>query len=147
MKCHKTDNDLLFYSGGSMTQDEKAVFESHLAECHDCRSRLSLLSEISIFIENEKKRVPNEFLFTRIMAGIESGMKPRNEIRKILVPVMVASFLIMIAIMGGVSIGKGLLTNHEEMNYIIGEENRSLNDLKLESIENFFLTSDNFKNE
>jgi hypothetical protein len=78
------------------------------------------------------------------MARVDSGVRSYNPVKKMLVPLMVASFLFLVAIIGGVSLGKLLLMNHENVSYIVSEENRSLNDLKQEPIENFFLTSQTF---
>jgi hypothetical protein len=144
MKCRKKDNELENYFKGSLTGAEKTEFEYHLSECHVCRSRLAFLSDTETFIRHEKEITPNEFLFTRIMARVDSGVRSYNPVKKMLVPLMVASFLFLVAIIGGVSLGKLLLMNHENVSYIVSEENRSLNDLKQEPIENFFLTSQTF---
>lgn len=147
MGCNKTNNELNLYVEGSLAGEKRTEFESHLSECHDCRSVLALRSDTENFIRNEKQSTPNEFLFTRIMAGVDSGTRTYLPAKRMMVPVMVASFLILVAVMGGISLGKLLLMNHEDVSYIVSEENRSLNDFKQEPIENFFLTSENFKDE
>jgi hypothetical protein len=145
MKCRIFDNDLMLYAEGSLDGKKKAAVETHLSECHDCRSALAVISDTRILIEKEKSMVPNQFLFTRIIAGLDSGKMNHYEYKRILVPAMVASFLILVAVLGGMNLGRLLYMNHEDVSYIIQQENRSLNDLKQESIENFFLTSENFK--
>ena len=143
MNCNEIYNDLVQYSEGNSSGDKKALVESHLKKCPDCRITLAILTDILNFIEAEKQAVPNEFLYTRVMAGLETAHAAGKSWFSRLAPAIVASLMFLIAIWSGFSLGKYLSNPQDDMSFIVREENRYLNDLKQESIENFFLSKDN----
>ncbi len=146
MKCKIPDRDLIIYAEGSLSAEGKDYLESHLAECSECRDFLSFLEESMEVVQNDKKINPNPFLFTRILSGIEVAEKGQPRYSKKLIPAFAFSFLFVAGILGGVFMGR-LYSGNSDYSNDLQEEVSYFNDIRQESIETFFLSTDDDENE
>lgn len=145
MKCKIPDRNFILYAEGSLTAEAKDQIESHLAECSECTQFLSFLEESMNVIQKDKEINPNPFLITRILSGIENE-KAEPEYSKKLVPAFVFSFILVAGILGGVFMGS-LYSGNSNYSNDLQEEVSYFNDIRQESIETFFLTTDDIENE
>lgn len=140
MSCQLCQKELDAYREGLLPEGIRGQVENHLGDCIECAESFRLISLSDQVMEEEKRLLPNPFLVTRIMAGIEEReqIHERNQripaYQKVLKPVLV-SVSIAAAIFIGVMVGNIYLptqpTNHlpVEMTY--------MNDAALESVDLF----------
>jgi len=147
MKCKNLNSDLILYAENTLPAGRKARLDSHLEECSDCREFLSFIRDSLITIEKEREIRPNQFLFTRVMAGLESGKQHTKSHSKKLIPAFAFSAILVAAVIGGINLGKLYSLRSSAYSDDLKEEIGYLDDIKQEPIEIFFLTSNSESDE
>ena len=97
-------------------------------------------------IEKDKEISHNPFLYTRIMAKLESRKEPAGFLKK-LIPALTVSLILMLAITGGVFMGRLYSGSNPGYSDDLQEEISYLNDIEQEPIETFFLIPNDENNE
>ncbi len=108
MNCQLCQQESYAYHEGRLSADMRIQVESHLEECKMCAESYRLHSLAENIINREKEILPDPYLTTRIMAGIESADRSINTVFpsyiRVLRPAVIAASLAA-AIFFGVIIG------------------------------------------
>jgi len=147
MNCNIPDSDLYLFADGSLPDERRLKVESHLTECRQCREYLSFIEKSIMIIEKDKEISQNPFLFTRIMAKLQSDNKSHWYNAKKAVPSFVFSLFLAGVIIGGINLGSLFSTDPVYFNNDLQEEITYLDDIKQESIEAFFITTNDEEND
>ena len=147
MRCNNTNSNLIFYAENSLTARRRAQIESHLEECPDCREYLSFIRESMLVIENEKEVKPSPFIYTRIMAGLESKRKIAQGRTKKLIPAFAFTVILIVSVIGGINLGKLYSSVTYDYSNELQEEVSYFDELEQEKIETFFLNLNDEENE
>lgn len=136
MNCQLCQKELEAYREGILPRDMKTQVESHLAGCKECTDIYVLQILSDRVIGEEKSLLPDPFLSTRILAGIEKSESPRSEtfpvITRVLRPALLTLSLAA-AVFLGVIIGN--IYKPAGMVKIIPVEMALIDDASLESID------------
>jgi predicted anti-sigma-YlaC factor YlaD len=146
MKCRTLNNDLFLYAEGRLPQDKREYLESHLKECSGCREYLAFLRKSMIIIEKDREVEHNPFLYSRVVSKLESPDNYQWIYIKRLIPSMAFIVLLVVGVLGGINIGR-LYSGTDIYSNELKEEIMYLDDIKQESIETFFLTSNDEEDE
>ncbi len=146
MNCKIIHDDLFLYAERSLPSDRMKTVESHLEECEDCRRFIEYLKESLMVIEREKESDYNPFLGTRILAELES-VRERSLFKRKWVTAFAFVTLLIVAIIGGINLGKLYSLTIIPHNNELQEEMSYIDDLEQEPIEIFFMTDNNGSNE
>jgi len=108
--CSIVRRNLFSYQEKQLPDKEWYEFEDHLHSCEECSRIVSDFQSVTSFIYKKKTDEPSPFIRTRILQRIETQMEgARKEtnpfLQRILRPISV-SFVLLIAIIIGFSIGK-----------------------------------------
>lgn len=108
--CSIVRRNLFSYQEKQLPDKEWYEFEDHLHSCEECSRIVSDFQSVTSFIDKKKTDEPSPFIRTRILQRIETQMEgARKEanpfLQRILRPISV-SFVVLIAIIIGFSIGK-----------------------------------------
>lgn len=147
MKCKTLRNDLIFYAEDSISAERRQLIDSHLEECSECREFLIFLKQSVKVIEKDKEISSNPFLYTRILTKIDANEHQTSGYSKRLIPAFAFSIILAASILGGVYLGKLYSENTSRYSSDLQEEISYLDEIKQESIETFFLTSNDTENE
>ena len=146
MKCNCLNSDLILYAEGSLPPERSDDLESHIAECSECHEFLSFLMKSMTLVESDKETAQNPFLYTRIIAKLEADEKQSWFQLKRVIPALAFSTILIAGVMAGINIGKLYSANSAYSNDL-QEEISYIDDIKQESIETFFLTSNDEEDE
>jgi len=137
MNCQLCQKELEAYRGGKLRPDTKTQVESHLAGCKECMNIYVLQILSDRVINEEKALLPDPFLSTRILAGIEKpesyGHDAFPGIIRVLRPALLTVSLAA-AIFFGVIIGN-IYKPAAGMEKIIPVEMALIDDASIESID------------
>ncbi len=64
--------DLAAYALDALTEDERAEFEAHLADCPDCQRQLQEFSQVTASLSAQTAATPPEHLRTDVLAAIST---------------------------------------------------------------------------
>ncbi len=108
--CSFVRRNLFSYQEKQLSDRKCKEFEDHLHSCEECSRIVSDFQSVTSFIDKKQSDEPSPFIRTRILQRIETQMgEARKEtnpfLQRILRPISV-SFVILIAIIIGFSIGK-----------------------------------------
>jgi hypothetical protein len=143
MKCSEIYDDLFLFAEDTLGKERRLVVEEHLKNCNDCLHFTSFLRKELGQLENEAKTVADPFFYTRLMARIEKKTSVKSISLTRLLPKLAAAAVFLVAVAGGLSLGKLFSGDVPDYNLVMNEEIMFLDELKQESIESFFLTTDN----
>jgi len=74
MRCRDTQNRLVSYADGQLSQSERDQVQDHLRECQSCRTILGELDHVAaVLLQADSPAVPSD-LTTRIMAAARDHM-------------------------------------------------------------------------
>ena len=147
MKCNILNSDLILYAEGSLPAEKRVILESHVAECAECREFLAFLVKSMNIVDKDKETAQNPFLYTRIMAKLEADEKTAWFQLKRVIPALAFSTILLAGILGGINIGKLYSGTIPGYSNDLQEEISYLDDITQESIETFFLTSNDGEDE
>lgn len=83
MTDHKTCECLLDYFNNTLTDEEKSLFENHLATCKNCREELEELNMLTADLPfSAELAEPNEGMKERILASVFEETEQPEEIEK-----------------------------------------------------------------
>ena len=141
MKCNKISNDLISYADGSLSAERRDHIDSHIEDCSECKEFLFSLEEALKVIEKDKEVNENSFLYTRLLAKLDTKEKDSRFIAKRFIPAFAFSAILLIGILGGINLGKLYSESTSGYSNELQEEISYIHDIRQEPIENFFLTS------
>ena len=147
MKCTVFHKNLFNYAENTLSPELKDQIDSHLLTCSECRDYITFLKGAISVIQKDKEISPNPFLFTRIITGLESNDKRELTYTKRYIPEFVFSFVLVAGILGGIFMGSLYSGTSPAYTNDLQEEVSYINDIRQESIETFFLITDNDENE
>ena len=147
MKCTISHKNLFNYAENTLSPDLKDQIDSHLLTCSECRDYLTFLKDAISVIQKDKEISPNPFLFTRIITELEGNDKRELTYAKRYIPEFVFSFVLVAGILGGIFMGSLYSGTSPAYTNDLQEEVSYINDIRQESIETFFLITDNDENE
>jgi predicted anti-sigma-YlaC factor YlaD len=140
MNCSKGRTNILLYAEGLLDKRESLALESHMKECSDCRKFMLYVKESLKSIESEKNTVSNPFMATRVLNEMGKRRQPVRYIKR-WVPAFSFVILFILAIIGGINLGKVYSNIIRSNNNELQEEMSYIDDIEQEQIENFFMTS------
>jgi hypothetical protein len=108
VNCQSCQNAFEDHRRGTLTDDIRTQFKSHLQGCTICTEEYKLLTLAERVIDEEKKLQSNPFLSTRIMARIEAIKSPglrRTPVFTELAKPFILVIILAIVIAAGVAIG------------------------------------------
>jgi len=142
MKCSEIYNDLFDYAENTLPDDNKEALEEHLNTCNKCLKLSQFLRDSYSRIDEEAQTGEDDFFYSRVMARIErKGEKSINLFSR-LIPGLAAASVIIAAVAGGFNLGKLYTRDVTDYNALLNEEMRLFDELKQESIEYYFLSTD-----
>jgi len=147
MKCNILNSDLILYAERSLPAERRDLLESHVSECEECRAFLAFLVKSMTLIDKDKETDQNPFLYTRIMAKMEADEKQTWSQHKSFIPALVFSAIFLAGILGGIKIGKLYSGTIPGYYNDLQEEVSYFNDISQESIETFFIITNEDVNE
>jgi predicted anti-sigma-YlaC factor YlaD len=102
MSRHFTHHRFIEFLEGSLSADQNALVNNHIAECEECRLYCIKLKEMLDSIDAEKSTDYDSFMFTRIQAVLENQWQVRNPSfkRKLLQPALLIVSIVMMVITG-----------------------------------------------
>lgn len=142
MKCSEIYDDLFLYAEDTLSEERRIVVEEHLKNCDDCLNFSDFLREGLVQLENEAKTIADPFFYTRLMARIEKKTSVNFIFLTRLIPKLAAAAVFLVAVAGGLSLGKYFSGNVPDYNLVMNKEIMFLDELKQESIESFFVTTE-----
>ena len=127
MDCTFVRSNLFSYQEQQLSGKELFEFEDHLHSCDKCSRIVLEFQSVTSLIDKKKSIETNPFIRTRILLSIETQMREAGKeanpfIHRLLRP-MSLSFVLLIAIVIGFSIGKQKETR-------FSNNNNHLNDLQ-----------------
>jgi predicted anti-sigma-YlaC factor YlaD len=143
MKCSEIYDDLFLFAEDTISEERRVVVEEHLKNCDDCLNFSVFLKEELGQVEKEAQTVADPFFYTRLMARIEKKTSEKSISLLRLLPKLAAAAVFLVAVAGGLSLGKLFSGDVPDYNLVMNEEIMFLDELKQESIESFFITTDN----
>lgn len=139
MNCQECQYNLLNYKERLLSEETSVQIKQHLEICPTCNGFAEYLSKTLKLIEYEKKLDPRPYLYTRLKVRMEASGSP--VLRKLwiarLQPAIFSMFLLL-AIFTGIKVGE-YFYNPVENDFISGELNRLVNEMKTEPLELFLL--------
>ncbi len=134
MNCQSCQNAFEDHRRGTLTDDIRTQFESHLQGCTGCTEVYKLLTLAERVIDHEKKLQSNPFLSTRIMARIEAIKSPG--LRRIPVFTEFAkSFLLTIMLAMVIAAGVAIGSMYIPQRGSIPDEMALIDDAAIESVD------------
>lgn len=147
MKCSEIYDDLFDYAEKILPHDKKEALEEHLKSCSKCLKLSQFLRDSYSRIEEEAQTGEDDFFYSRVMARIERKREKTNNAFSRLLPGLAAASVIIAAVAGGFNLGKLYSRDVTDYNALLNEEMRLFDELKQESIEYYFLTTDKNDND
>jgi len=143
MECKKCHSQLSDYLEGKLEKQEMQEIAAHLNVCSDCSSFAIFLKSTLDIIEEEKQIQPDAFMYSRIMAGLDSlsteGNVKKNFLTLRWIPAVAAGLVLLIGVFGGLGLGRALAPAYHPDESEISGFAYLINDLENEPIENFLL--------
>jgi hypothetical protein len=120
MDCTFVRSNLFSYQEQQLSAKDRIEFEDHLLSCEECSRIVSEFQSVTSLFDKKKSIETNPFIRTRILQRIENqmteaGTETNPFIQKILRPISI-SFVLLIAIVIGFSIGKQKETRFSDAN-------------------------------
>ena len=140
MKCKQCHKELLPWLEGSLSQEETAAVEGHLAACSVCRGYAEYLRASLALAAAEKEVAPDPWFYARVIARLEkesTPVTPKAEGRGILQPVFFSLLLVM-GILLGIHLGSLPYINRHDFPYS-GQVIPQLNEMDTEPLEIFLM--------
>ncbi len=100
-----------------------------------------------LVIEKEKEVKPNPFIYTRVMAGLESKRRIAPARTKKLIPAFAFTLILIASVIGGINLGKLYSSVAYDHSNELQEEVSYFDELEQEKIETFFLNLNCEENE
>lgn len=135
MNCKTCQDHLDSYLSRNLPPEISSEVESHLGKCESCAAAYRLMLLAGMVIENEKEKVSNPFLKTRIMAAIENietAPQAAPEFSRVLRPVYITAALAAALLYGIVA---GNILHPSGKRSAIPVELAMINDAAIESVE------------
>jgi hypothetical protein len=147
VKCIQPDSDLIFYLEGSLSKERVSDLESHLSVCRVCSGFLESMKLSLRSIDKEKDIIHDPFFYTRVMARRQTGGMTKTITFKRFIPALVAATLFTGGVFTGINIGKLFPFAQHKTEEVLTQEKGYLDELNQESIESFFITTNEGENE
>jgi len=139
MNCISCREKLFFYLNNDLSQEGNAEIEKHLENCPLCKTEFEKISNFESIINLEKDLKPNPFIATRIVQKLAENDNKTFIWKQKLQPVLF-SFLIVIALLGGISLGNSYNKIGVSDSYSEQIEEYYFNEIIHENIEIVLLT-------
>jgi len=140
MKCKEINDMLIFYADNSLPKEQRKEVEYHLSQCRECSSFHEFLKDALGHIDKEKEFESDPFIYSRILAA-KTGKADNSGSRVISVlPRLAAAAVIAAAVAGGALVGRLYSSSPADLNTLMSEETKLLDDIKQEPLESFLLT-------
>lgn len=106
MDCKKVESDLIDHFYKELSEEESALVQDHLANCHSCQTLYQKMSGVLRSAELIATIKPNEFIATRIISQLENKKQPVLGVKVLqyfLRPALIVS-LVVLGIFTGIKI-------------------------------------------
>lgn len=135
MKCNHFQNSFSNYMDGTMAPDMIRKINEHLSGCAECVAFLKELRHSYTIIEQEKIIAANPFLYTRVMAQIETLEQAQANVIPVYLQWLQPAFVTM-AMAGALILGimLGNLYNTPKVANRVPDEMGFMNDAAFESL-------------
>jgi len=143
MNCSEIYDDLFLFAEGILPEEKRLVIEEHLKNCDECLNFTMFLREELVQVADEAQTPADPFFYTRLMSRMEKNKAGKTILLTRLLPKLAAAAVILVAVAGGINLGKLFSGNVTDYNLVMNEEIVFLDELKQEPIETFFVTTDN----
>ncbi len=145
MKCKHIENKIIFYIEGSLQEKEESDIKKHIENCKSCYNIYNQMKLSLAVIDNEKDKIPNPFLYTRIKQNIDDLentnknfiFSPKN---KMALQSAFATFFLAVGIFAGVFLGNTLSNDIKISDQISETEELYFNEMEFEEIETTLLS-------
>ncbi len=132
---------MIYLEGGLGEREQKEV-ALHLEECSDCHNFAKHLKASLDIIQVEKNIEPDPFLYTRVMAKLES--EPKVISNRLFpsfrwIPAVAAGLVLLIGVFGGIGLGEMMIGQDVQHYDAIGELQSLVNDMSQEPLEQFLM--------
>jgi len=145
MKCKNIHSDLISYLEGSLGRDESQVVEKHLNVCDECREFSDKLRVTLGYIDIEKAVSVTPGFANKVLVKLDSEVEEFS-LRNRLMPVLTAAAVVLFAVFVGNSLAKQFSGGGDMVEKGYHEEFLYANEIFMEPIENFLLTTeDNYE--
>ncbi len=141
MNCQEVNENMLAYLEGSLGGDLPGRMKDHIETCDSCKAFQVFMLQVNLQIEDEKTRVPNPFLYTRIQEKIDRkhelpvhGLYPRL-LRSPLYYAAVIIFAVSLGVFAGRQLG-GLMSNQASPAPVLTEQEKLKQEFYLQNLEN-----------
>ncbi len=143
MECKNCHSKLTDYIEGGLNIQDMQEVAAHLKKCTSCSTFVIYLRTTLDIIQEEKQIQPYPFLYSRIMARIDSesnaGILRQTFSSFRWIPAVAAGLVLLIGVLGGLGLGKVLAPDvYQDESAISGFE-YLVNDMEQEPIEQFLL--------
>ncbi len=144
MKCSQINKELIAYIDGELERKKRDKVDGHLAQCAECRRKLTALRKIYLPAHGIKRAEPSPFLWTRIYSRIQTEEKmPLWRVRfNELIPQITLSAVVMAlfftAILFGIYLGSSSFTgalNQQQLTSSIAPEEELVRDAYLDVLD------------
>ena len=139
MKCNKLNMDLFSYAEGTLSGEQTAAVEEHLAGCIECKGLVEEIKVLLAVVEAEKQVEENPFFFTRVEAGMLRPVKQPELSLVRLLPTMVAVLFFVGGVFAGINIGKLYGDGSAEDSRLVYETKQFIDDFGQEPIESYII--------
>lgn len=144
MNCNTLHTRIIFFTEGSLPQNEMEEIRSHLEKCPDCAAFAEEMKKTLIILQNDKLQEVNPFFYTRVKARLENQAAEKVAVQQspVFVRILQSAFFSLLLVAGiytGIKIGQPEKIHTNSSVYIEDEMIPYLNEMETETIENFLM--------
>jgi hypothetical protein len=144
MNCNTLHTRIIFFTEGSLPQNEMEEIRSHLEKCPDCAAFAEEMKKTLIILQNDKLQEVNPFFYTRVIARLENQAAEKVAVQQspVFVRILQSAFFSLLLVAGiytGIKIGQPEKIHTNSSVYTEDEMIPYLNEMETETIENFLM--------
>jgi anti-sigma factor RsiW len=144
MNCNTLHTRIIFFTEGSLPQNEMEEIRSHLEKCPDCAAFAKEMKKTLIILQNDKLQKVNPFFYTRVKARLENQAAEKVAVQQspVFVRILQSAFFSLLLVAGiytGIKIGQPEKIHTNSSVYTEDEMIPYLNEMETETIENFLM--------
>jgi anti-sigma factor RsiW len=144
MNCNTLHTRIIFFTEGSLPQNEMEEIRSHLEKCPDCAAFAEEMKKTLIILQNDKLQEVNPFFYTRVKARLENQAAEKVAVQQspVFVRILQSAFFSLLLVAGiytGIKIGQPEKIHTNSSVYTEDEMIPYLNEMETETIENFLM--------
>lgn len=144
MNCNTLHTRIIFFTEGSLPQNEMEEIRSHLEKCPDCAAFAEEMKKTLIILQNDKLQKVNPFFYTRVKARLENQAAEKVAVQQspVFVRILQSAFFSLLLVAGiytGIKIGQPEKIHTNSSVYTEDEMIPYLNEMETETIENFLM--------